>query len=103
MDRFTQFIRLITAIKLASNLNERYTDYNFVPVFWMESDDHDFNEVHQINVLNNENNLVTIKYKDDVSDDEIRSSVGNLIFDESLNDFFNQLELNLRNTEFKGK
>lgn len=95
--------KIITAIKLASNLNERYTDYNFVPVFWMESDDHDFNEVHQINVLNNENNLVTIKYKDDVSDDEIRSSVGNLIFDESLNDFFNQLELNLRNTEFKGK
>lgn len=95
--------KIITAIKLASNLNERYTDYNFVPVFWMESDDHDFNEVHQINILNNENNLVTIKYKDDVSDDEIRSSVGNLIFDESLNDFFNQLELNLRNTEFKGK
>lgn len=45
--------KIITAIKLASQLNERYSDFNFVPVFWMESDDHDFNEVHQINVLNN--------------------------------------------------
>ncbi|AFH49510.1 Hypothetical protein IALB_1803 [Ignavibacterium album JCM 16511] len=95
--------KIITAIKLASNLNERYTDYNFVPVFWMESDDHDFNEVHHITVLNNENNLSTIKYKEDVSDDEIRSSVGNIVFDESLNDFFIQLEQSLRNTEFKDK
>lgn len=93
--------KIITAIKLSSQLNERYTDFNFVPVFWMESDDHDFNEVHQINILNNENNLVTIKYKEDVSDDAIRASVGNLIIDESINEFFNQLELNLRQTEFK--
>lgn len=93
--------KIITAIKLSSQLNERYTDFNFVPVFWMESDDHDFNEVHQINILNNENNLVNIKYKEDVSDDAIRASVGNLIFDESINEFFNQLELNLRQTEFK--
>lgn len=93
--------KIITAIKLSSQLNERYTDFNFVPVFWMESDDHDFNEVHQINILNNENNLVNIKYKEDVSDDAIRASVGNLIFDESINEFFNQLELNLRHTEFK--
>ncbi len=95
--------KIITAIKLAANLNERYTEYNFVPVFWMESDDHDFNEVHQINVLNNENALVNIKYKDDVSDDEIRSSVGNLIFDETINEFFSQLDQSLRGTEFKEK
>jgi len=59
--------KIITAIKLASQLNERFSDFNFVPVFWMESDDHDFNEVHKINVLNNDNNIVTIKYKEDVT------------------------------------
>lgn len=95
--------KIITAIKLASQLNERFVDFNFVPVFWMESDDHDFNEVHKINILNNDNNIVTIKYKEDVSDDEIRSSVGNLIFDESINDFVNQLEQSLRSTEFRDK
>lgn len=95
--------KIITAIKLASQLNERFVDFNFVPVFWMESDDHDFNEVHKISILNNDNNIVTLKYKEDVSDDEIRSSVGNLIFDESINDFVNQLEQNLRSTEFRDK
>lgn len=93
--------KIITAIKLASQLNERYSDFNFVPVFWMESDDHDFNEVHQINVLNNENALVNIKYKEDVSDDAIRASVGNITFDDSINDFFHKLEENLRQTEFR--
>lgn len=95
--------KIITAIKLASQLNERFVDFNFVPVFWMESDDHDFNEVHKINILNNDNNIVTIKYKEDVSDDEIRASVGSLTFDESINDFVNQLEQSLRNTEFRDK
>lgn len=93
--------KILTAIKLTAQLNERYSEYNFVPVFWMESDDHDFNEVHQINILNNENNLVNIKYKEDISDDEIRTSVGNIEFDESINNFFSELERNLRNTEFK--
>ncbi|WP_337872978.1 bacillithiol biosynthesis cysteine-adding enzyme BshC [Ignavibacterium sp.] len=95
--------KIITAIKLSSQLNERFVDFNFVPVFWMESDDHDFNEVHKINILNNDNNIVTLKYKEDVSDDEIRSSVGSLIFDESFTDFINQLEQSLRSTEFKDK
>lgn len=95
--------KIITAIKLASQLNERFVDFNFVPVFWMESDDHDFNEVHKICILNNDNNIVTLKYKEDVSDDEIRASVGNLIFDESINDFVSQLEQSLRSTEFRDK
>jgi bacillithiol biosynthesis cysteine-adding enzyme BshC len=93
--------KIITALKLSSQLNERFNDFNFVPVFWMESDDHDFNEVHKVTVLNNDNNIVTIKYKEDVSDDEIRPGVGNLIFDDSIVEFINQLEQSLRNTEFK--
>ena len=39
------FYKLITTIKLSRFLSERYNDYNFVPVFWLEADDHDFNEV----------------------------------------------------------
>lgn len=93
--------KIITAIKLSANLKEKFPDYNFIPVFWMEGDDHDFNEVHQINILNNDNKLINLKYKDDVSDDEIRTSVGNIVLDESINQFFNDLISNLRNTEFK--
>src|SRR3989339_220377 len=42
--------KTITAIKLAQHLNERYDEFNFVPVFWLEGDDHDFNEVNSVTI-----------------------------------------------------
>jgi bacillithiol biosynthesis cysteine-adding enzyme BshC len=95
------FYKIITAIKLSVYLNERYDDYYFVPLFWMESDDHDFNEVNSINILNNSNNLISVSYKDVIEEDELKESVGTIAFDDSLNDFFAKLEAELRNTEFK--
>ncbi len=45
------FYKIITTIKLSRFLSERYNDYNFVPVFWLEADDHDFNEVRSIKII----------------------------------------------------
>ncbi len=95
------FYKIITAIKLSSHLNERFDDYYFVPLFWMESDDHDFNEVNSINILNDSNNLVSISYKEIIEEDELKESVGTIVFDESINGVFEKLNAELRNTEFK--
>jgi len=95
------FYKIITAIKLSVHLNERYDNYYFVPLFWMESDDHDFNEVNSFNILNDANDLVTISYKKNIEEDELRESVGSILFDDSINDVFTKLEAELRNTEFK--
>ncbi|MFN5346020.1 MAG: bacillithiol biosynthesis BshC, partial [Bacteroidota bacterium] len=37
--------KIITAIKLAKQLNEKCTNEKFVPIFWMASEDHDFAEI----------------------------------------------------------
>ncbi len=37
--------KIITAIKLARALKEAYPEYNFVPVYWMATEDHDFEEI----------------------------------------------------------
>ena len=95
------FYKILTAIKLSSHLNERFDNYYFVPIFWMESDDHDFKEVNSINILNDGNNLLNIRYKEDFLNDEFRQSVGTLTFDEAINNVFSKLENELRNTEFK--
>ena len=95
------FYKIITTLKLSKNLNDKYDDFNFVPVFWMEGDDHDFNEVRSINVIGNDNNIKNIGYKNPIDPDEAKTSIGTLDFDESLNDFFNVLVENLRDTEFK--
>ncbi|SDT52744.1 bacillithiol biosynthesis cysteine-adding enzyme BshC [Mucilaginibacter mallensis] len=38
--------KIATAIKLASQLKEQFPDKNFVPVYWMASEDHDFAEIN---------------------------------------------------------
>ncbi|MFD0751677.1 bacillithiol biosynthesis cysteine-adding enzyme BshC [Mucilaginibacter calamicampi] len=37
--------KIVTAIKLAQQLKEKHPDKDFVPVYWMASEDHDFAEI----------------------------------------------------------
>jgi bacillithiol biosynthesis cysteine-adding enzyme BshC len=93
--------KIITAIKLANHLRERYDEYNFIPIFWLEGDDHDFNEVRSINLFDNDNQVINFGYKEEISDDDAKQSIGKINFDEALNDFFTNYESSLRDTDFK--
>ncbi len=96
------FYKIITAIKLSSHLSERYDDYNFVPIFWLEGDDHDFNEVRSINIIDENNDIARINYDDGIADEEDRGSVGQIKISDPINPFFEELNKKLRDTEFKG-
>ncbi|MEM7110661.1 MAG: bacillithiol biosynthesis cysteine-adding enzyme BshC, partial [Bacteroidota bacterium] len=37
--------KIITVINTCRHLAEQYPDYNFVPLYWMASEDHDFEEI----------------------------------------------------------
>ena len=91
----------ITAIKLCNHLKEIYDDFNFVPIFWLEGDDHDFDEVRNFSVLNNDNQLVNIKYDDGQLDEINRGSIGALKFNQNIENVISELTGNLRETEFK--
>jgi len=43
--------KIISLINLAEQLKDKYSDKNFVPVFWMASEDHDLDEVNHINLF----------------------------------------------------
>jgi len=43
--------KIITAIKLAEELCKKYPDSDFVPVFWMASEDHDFDEINHAHLF----------------------------------------------------
>ena len=95
------FYKIITAIKLSRFLSERYDDYNFVPIFWLEGDDHDFNEVRAIKIIDEGNSLLNIGYKEEIEEDDAKQSVGFIKFDNSIKDFFENINKNLKETEFK--
>lgn len=43
--------KIISTINLAEALKKKYPENNFIPVYWMASEDHDFEEVNHVNVF----------------------------------------------------
>lgn len=42
--------KIISAINLSEILCQRYPDYHFIPMYWMGSEDHDFEEINHIHL-----------------------------------------------------
>ena len=42
--------KIISTINLSEKLSKEFNEYNFVPVFWMASEDHDFNEINNVTI-----------------------------------------------------
>jgi bacillithiol biosynthesis cysteine-adding enzyme BshC len=94
------FYKIFTAIKLSEHLNSTFPDFNFVPTFWMAGDDHDFEEISNINLISKENEIFKIIYMDGEEQDFNRGAVGDLQFIDDINDFKNNIYENIRETEF---
>ncbi len=74
--------KIITTIKLASELKKKYPQYHFVPVFWMASEDHDFAEINHAYIFNK-------KYEWQL--DSEQNPVGRLTL-ETINDVIEQVK-----------
>ena len=36
---------------MSEQLNAEYPEYNFVPIYWMASEDHDFEEINHVHIF----------------------------------------------------
>ncbi len=46
--------KIVTIIKLCKQLKSNYPSYNFVPIYWMGSEDHDFEEMNHLQLFGKE-------------------------------------------------
>ncbi len=46
--------KIISTIQTAADINAKYPDYKAIPVFWMATEDHDFDEISAVPFLNKE-------------------------------------------------
>ena len=60
--------KAISTIRLAERLQSQYTDFNFVPVFWLEAGDSDFSEINRVELLNEENDPVAFSLPENKED-----------------------------------
>jgi bacillithiol biosynthesis cysteine-adding enzyme BshC len=94
--------KTVTAIKLAEQLSTQFPDYNFVPVFWVEKEDHDFEEINKLNVLNPAGEVQTIEYLFGGKPFERNPGpVGSIVIDSFIDNFFDRLQTQLQESEFK--
>jgi len=102
-------LKTITTIKLAIDLKHKFQQYNFVPVFWLESEDHDLDEANHVHLINRQNEVVRIGFEEQTSDSDESTlkknlmPVGGIKFDSTINEINEQLKDVLIDTDFKEK
>lgn len=95
--------KTITTVKLAEDLASRFPDYQFVPIFWLEGEDHDYDEVNSIQIISKTNDLARFEYQPRDPSEKNIGPVGILEFQESIRELCNAVEAALPDTEFKPK
>jgi bacillithiol synthase len=96
--------KTLTTLKLAEHLSQKYPHYNFVPVFWLEGEDHDIEEVSSFTLFNSSNELLRLQYQYvDKSGGKNIGAVGELQLDGSIIALFDNLRNSLLPTEFSPK
>jgi bacillithiol synthase len=95
-------LKIVTVLKLADKLRERIPDCNFVPVFYLEAEDHDFDEMSGISIINAGNDLQTFRYFPGGKPLEKNlGPVGSIVFDEEINSVLDALGSSLQPTDFR--
>jgi bacillithiol synthase len=94
-------LKTITTIKLAERLKQKYPQSDFVPVFWIEGEDHDFAEMNHISLLDVENKPARFEYLPGGEMPERNlGPIGELVFDSSLYQTVGNLEAALQKSDF---
>ncbi len=93
------FYKIITAIKLAEKFNDVFEEYNFVPVFWLESEDHDFENAHKTYTYNYDKAIRKLVYDDGMPPEENRGSVGEIVLGKQIERTLDELKNTLKRTE----
>ena len=90
--------KAISILKLAQELSFRFSR-SFIPVFWLDSEDHDFEEVRSTSIIDKENQLEEIRYSP--AKTPSGEPMYKVVLEEEINSCVEKLKSSLHPTEFK--
>ncbi len=90
--------KTLSAIKLAESLNRRYRDICFLPVFWLEGEDHDYEEVSSLSILDKSGELSRFSLKEESARQGL--SMNKRVFPGEIKELIYALKESLTPTEF---
>ena len=88
--------KALTVIKLAACLREQGVEA--VPVFWIASEDHDYEEVNHCRLVDREGHLKDVQYEPETRDQDV--PVGQVLLDEGINRAIDEFIEKLPPSEF---
>lgn len=91
-------LKALTAYKLAQRL-EIELERPVVPCFWLASDDHDFDEIKTVNLLDRDGNCKSITYEPQML--RVGAPMSDVILNDDIQQFSLDIETNLIPTEFR--
>ncbi len=92
--------KTLSAIAFAKRMKQDFPDYDFVPIFWLEGEDHDYDEAATLGLLS-ENKLRLLHYQEpQVSE---RSMTGRIQLTREISHFTTEVLAALPPSEFKAK
>jgi bacillithiol biosynthesis cysteine-adding enzyme BshC len=89
--------KIISTIKLAEDLNKQKKKYKYVPVFWLETEDHDFREINHLGLLDKQFQPKQLIYE---GKDRGKVSLRHYQLESSITSFISDVKENLLDTEF---
>ena len=94
--------KALTAVQLARWLAEQFPAYRFIPMFWLESEDHDFLEINNAGVITKENDFTRVHYAqpDEEDDSKNLTPISRLVIDERIEASLSSLRGHLQESDF---
>lgn len=89
--------KALTAINLSCYLS-KHTPYTVLPLFWVEGEDHDFEEIRSAYITGKNNEPVELRYEPSEPFDG--RPVGSLALDESITSLIDKYEASIHKTDF---
>ena len=82
--------KILATLNLAEKLNKDYPEHNFLPMFWMATEDHDFEEINSVSVFDK-----TRQWNTDQG-----GAVGRFLIDENFITIINQIAGDVKASSF---
>jgi bacillithiol biosynthesis cysteine-adding enzyme BshC len=94
-------LKSTNAIQYSEYLNCAFPEYKFIPVFWLECEDHDFPEINHLHIFDKENKLQRLEYfPDDAPQEKYLTPADKIRFKDNIEEFKDRLFGMLSHTEF---
>ena len=95
--------KALGTVKLCETYQKQFPEFQFVPVFWMELEDHDLEEIRSLQLFNIENDIQFISYNGADAENKKKSPINTITLNEDIRRVLQEVKTTLNTTDFSAQ